>query len=192
MAKHNLYVIAGCNGAGKTTASYTLLPDILDCQEFINADEIARGLSPFKPEKAAIKAGRIMLNSIKELINAKADFAFETTLSTRSYANLVKKAQDNGYFVTLVFFWLNSVSLAKERVRIRVKEGGHFIDNETIVRRYTNGIKNLVNIYSDIVDYWIIIDNSDTPSDLIAEGDKLKSRKIYNPISWNKIIDHAK
>jgi len=133
-----------------------------------------------------------MLNSIKELINAKADFAFETTLSTKSYANLVKKAQENGYFVILVFFWLNSVSLAKERVRIRVKEGGHFIDNETIVRRYTNGIKNLVNIYSDIVDYWIIIDNSDTPSDLIAEGDKLKSRKIYNPISWNKIIDHAK
>ncbi len=107
----NLYIISGCNGAGKTTASYSVLPDMLDCNEFVNADEIARGLSPFQPDKVAIEAGRIMLNRIHYLISQNEDFAFETTLSTRSYRNFVKEAQLNGYFVTLVYFWLNSVDL---------------------------------------------------------------------------------
>lgn len=112
----NLYIISGCNGAGKTTASYSVLPDMLDCKEFVNADEIARGLSPFQPDKVAIEAGRIMLNRINELLAKKVDFAFEITLASKSYRNFVKKAQLNGYFVTLVYFWLNSVDLAIERV----------------------------------------------------------------------------
>jgi len=116
----NLYIIAGCNGAGKTTASYSVLPDMLDCNEFVNADEIARGLSPFQPDKVAIEAGRIMLNRIHELISKKEDFAFETTLSTRSYRNFVKEAQLNGYFVTLVYFLLNSAAMhAPERTSTR-------------------------------------------------------------------------
>jgi len=91
----NLYIISGCNGAGKTTASYSVLPDMLNCKEFVNADEIARGLSPFQPDKVAIEAGRIMLNRINELLVQKVDFAFETTLSSKSYRNFVKRAQFN-------------------------------------------------------------------------------------------------
>jgi len=122
----NLYVIAGCNGAGKTTASYTILPEILDCKEFINADEIAKGLSPFQPGKAAIEAGRIMLDRIDELISQGVDFSFETTLASKSHLTRIKKAQKEGYLVTLLFFWLRGVELAKERVQIRISEGGPF------------------------------------------------------------------
>tara|TARA_B100002003_G_scaffold251028_1_gene292690 strand:+ start:68 stop:400 length:333 start_codon:yes stop_codon:yes gene_type:complete len=100
------YIIAGCNGAGKTTASYTILPEILECDEFVNADEIAKGLSPFKPERAGIQAGRLMLQKIKTLVNSEQDFAFETTLSTRSYQNFVLEAQKNGFSVTILFFCL--------------------------------------------------------------------------------------
>ena len=116
----NLYIISGCNGAGKTTASYTVLPDMLNCKEFVNADEIAKGLSPFNPDKVAIEAGRIMLNRVKDLINHNVDFAFETTLATKTYTQFIKDAQDKGYFVTLLYFWLNSVDLAIERVKSRV------------------------------------------------------------------------
>jgi predicted ABC-type ATPase len=130
----NLYVIAGCN-AGKTTASYSILPEILDCKEFVNADEIAKGLSPFQPEKAAIEAGRIMLTRIDELISQKVDFAFETTLATKSHVTRIKKAQKLGYLITLLFFWLRDVELAKKRVVIRINEGGHSIPDATIVRR---------------------------------------------------------
>ncbi|MFN8415067.1 MAG: zeta toxin family protein [Cytophagaceae bacterium] len=140
----NLYIIAGCNGAGKTTASFTVLPEILDCREFINADEIARGLSPFQPEKVAIQAGRIMLNRMNELLQNKVEFAFETTLSTRSYIQFIKRAHEEGYNVILIFFWLNTVDLAKERVKIRVSEGGHNIPEEVIERRYQLGLKNLL------------------------------------------------
>jgi predicted ABC-type ATPase len=120
----NLYTIAGCNGAGKTTASFTVLPEMLDCDEFINADEIARGLSPLNPEKAAIEAGRLMLTKIDKLISNKKDFAFETTLATKSYVKTILKAKGNGYQVSLVFFWLDSVKLAINRVHTRVLEGG--------------------------------------------------------------------
>jgi len=104
----NLYIISGCNGAGKTTASYSILPDMLNCKEFVNADEIAKGLSPFQPDRVAIESGRIMLSRIKELLNHNVDFAFETTLATKSYVQLIREAQSKGYFVTLVYFWLSS------------------------------------------------------------------------------------
>lgn len=118
----NLYIIAGCNGAGKTTASFTILPEILDCKEFVNADEIAKGLSPFQPEKVSIEAGRIMLRRINELITEHESFAFETTLSSRSYQRKIKEAKKKGYRVTLLFFWLQTIDLAKERVKTRVLE----------------------------------------------------------------------
>ena len=148
----NLYIIAGCNGAGKTTASYTILPDILDCQEFVNADEIAKGLSPFMPEKVSLEAGRIMLKRINKLLLQKESFAFETTLSTRTYKNKIIEAKDCGYRVTLLFFWLQNIELAKERVKTRVFEGGHNVAAEIIERRYIKGIKNLFKIYLPIVD----------------------------------------
>ncbi|HWZ03579.1 MAG TPA: zeta toxin family protein, partial [Mucilaginibacter sp.] len=123
----NLYIIAGCNGAGKTTASYTILPEILDCREFVNADNIAAGISPFNPESVAIEAGRIMLKRIDELLSEEVDFAFETTLATRSYVSFIKKAKQVGYQVTLLYFWLNSPQMAYDRVAKRVSEGGHNI-----------------------------------------------------------------
>lgn len=142
-----LFIIAGCNGAGKTTASYTILPEILDCDEFVNADEIAKGLSPFRPENAGIQAGRLMLQRIKSLIEQGRDFAFETTLATKSYKNLVEQVKKDGYWVTLIFFFLNSQELAVKRVEIRVKEGGHHIPEKVIRRRYDNGLKNFFTIF---------------------------------------------
>lgn len=127
-----LYIIAGCNGAGKTTASFTILPEILDCREFVNADEIAKGLSPFQPEKVSFEAGRIMLNRIQDLLLANVNFAFETTLSAISYKNKIIKAKESGYQTTLLFFWLQSIGIAKERVRTRVLEGGHNIEDVVI------------------------------------------------------------
>jgi predicted ABC-type ATPase len=184
----NLYVISGCNGAGKTTASYTVLPDMLDCKEFINADEIAKGLSPFQPDKAAIDSGRIMLNRIKDLINHNVDFAFETTLATKSYVQFIRKAQSKGYFVTLIYFWLNSPELAVERVKTRVISGGHDIPINVINRRYWAGINNLSRLYLPICDYWLIIDNSEPPFQIVAEGFKTEDIEINNQIIYNKIV----
>ncbi|MFO7933644.1 MAG: zeta toxin family protein [Bacteroidales bacterium] len=178
----NLFIIAGCNGAGKTTASFTLLPKMLDCDEFINADEIARGISPFNPDKAAIEAGRYMLRKIDKLIRNRKDFAFETTLATRSYTKTIQKAKENGYQITLVFFWLDSVELAIERVHTRVLEGGHNIPEAVIIRRYFSGITNLFNLYLPICDYWMIFDNSISPSELIAEGYPDGETEVLNAI----------
>lgn len=169
MVEKNLYIIAGCNGAGKTTASFTILPDIINCKEFVNADEIARGLSPFQPEKVAFSAGRIMLKRIQELLKENESFAFETTLSTRSYKHKIVEAKENGYTTTLLFFWLQNVELAKERVRIRVSEGGHNIEPEVIERRYYHGIRNLFEIYLPIVDGAFIFDNSNGRHQLMAQ-----------------------
>ena len=165
-----LYVIAGCNGAGKTTASYTILPEILDCKEYVNADEIAKGISPFRPEKASIQAGRLMLSRIKSLIRDGESFAFETTLSTRSYTKLIKEAKEKGFQVYLLFFWLHSPQLAVERVRVRVLEGGHHIPYDVILRRYEKGLKNFFKLYLSIVDQWFLIDNSGEPYEIIAEN----------------------
>lgn len=107
-----IYIIAGCNGAGKTTASFTILPEMLDCKEFVNADEIARGLSPFQPDNAGIQAGKLMLSRIKRLIESSENFAFETTLATKSYVNLLETAKHKGLLITLLFFWLHSPDLA--------------------------------------------------------------------------------
>ena len=124
MSQPNLYIISGSNGAGKTTASFTVLTDILNCKEFLNADEIAKGLSPFQPETVSIDAGRIMLSRIKDLLRLKVDFAFETTLASKAYAKYILDAQAKGYSVTLLYFWLNSPNLAVERVKSRVQSGG--------------------------------------------------------------------
>ncbi len=184
----NLYIISGCNGAGKTTASYSVLPDILDCKEFVNADEIAKGLSPFQPEKVAIEAGRIMLERINSLIKQNVDFAFETTLAAKSYARLVKLAKSQGYFVTLIYFWLNSPELAVERVRNRVNSGGHDIPISVIYRRYESGMNNLGNIYLPICDFWLIIDNSEPPFQIVAEGNYSGIIEINDPDKYNQII----
>jgi predicted ABC-type ATPase len=183
----NLYIIAGCNGAGKTTASFSILPEILDCREFVNADEIARGLSPFQPEKVAIEAGRIMLHRIEELLNENENFAFETTLATKSYKNTIQKAQAKGYNVTLLFFWLQTIELAKARVKTRVAEGGHNIESEVIERRYISGIKNLFDIYIPVADYVMIFDNSEGDKKLIAETANKSKLKIIDNVKYDNL-----
>jgi len=183
----NLYVIAGCNGAGKTTASYTVLPEILDCKEFVNADIIAAGISPFNPESVALEAGRIMLSRIRELIDEQADFAFETTLATRSYIGLIKDAKKHGYQIILLFFWLDSPQQAVKRVAMRVAKGGHHIPNETVHRRYYRGIKNLVHLYTPYCDKWMVLDNMDMQPEIVAQYDEL-GKVIYNDELWNTIL----
>jgi predicted ABC-type ATPase len=182
-----LYIIAGCNGAGKTTASFTILPEILDCKEFINADEIARGLSPFRPENVAIEAGRLMLKRFDDLLREGISFAFETTLSTKSYRQKILSAKHTGYKITLVFFWLRSVELAKNRVRTRVNAGGHNIEDNVIERRYMNGIRNLFDIYIPIADEIFIFDNSDNAQEIIAKKEIDEGLTIIDTYKYNKI-----
>ncbi len=187
MTDKNLYIIAGCNGAGKTTASFTILPEIIECKEFVNADEIAKGLSPFQPEKVAFESGRIMLKRITELLYDNQSFAFETTLSTKSYKSKILEAKEKGYTVTLLFFWLQNVELAKARVKMRVSEGGHNIEPEIIERRYFRGIKNLFKIYLPIVDGAIIFDNSNGKHELLAEKTVDGQLNIIDSIKFNEL-----
>ncbi|MBR6169807.1 MAG: zeta toxin family protein [Bacteroidaceae bacterium] len=168
--KMNLYVIAGCNGAGKTTASFTVLPEMLKCREFVNADEIAAGISPFNPEGVAIQAGRLMIDRIIQLLKDGETFAFETTLATRSYVKLIQQAKKRGYFVTLLFFSLSTSEQAQRRVAQRVSMGGHNIPSDVIVRRYEAGLQNLFQLYMPICDYWTLYDNSNCPAVRIASG----------------------
>lgn len=183
----DLYIISGCNGSGKTTASYTILPEILSCLEFVNADNIAHGLSPFNPESVAFESGRIMLKRIRELMIAQVDFAFETTLSTRSYVSLIKQAQQAGYKVSLLYFWLGSPELAIARVAKRVSKGGHHIPADVIRRRYYRGIYNLYKLYMPVCDQWTLITNMDLLPQVIAKYDSA-GKVIFNKDTLDTII----
>ena len=190
-----LYIISGCNGSGKTTASYTMLPEMLDCSEFVNSDEFAKGLSPFNPEKASIQASRYMIMKIRYLLKKQKDFGIETTLATRTLLKTIRLAQDAGYTVTLLYFWLNSPELAVERVAARVEAGGHDIPEETIRRRYRVGIDYFFHDYAPICERWILADNSQIPFRVIAEGSKndlinIKDETTYEQIRRQAIERH--
>jgi len=186
-SEKKLYIIAGCNGAGKTTASKRLLPDLIFCTEFINADEIAFKLCPENVESVALLAGRMMLLKIDEKLKDGLSFAIETTLSTKSYFGLINRAQLLGYHVILIFFWLNSYELAIQRVYSRVLHGGHFIDDEVVRRRYKRGTFNLINIYISLIDELLVFDNSESPLQLIAEKNNRFQLNILNYNKWNKL-----
>lgn len=188
----NLFIISGCNGAGKTTASYTVLPEILHCREFVNADEIARGLSPFNPEGVAIEAGRLMLQRIESLLSQDVSFSIETTLATKTYINLVRLAQRRGYQVHLIFFWLENPELAVQRVAERVKKGGHNIPTDVIYRRYVTGISNLFKYFMNEVDLWMIYDNSRSPRTFVARGGRMVDVEIYSENTYNKISAYVR
>lgn len=192
MNEKRLYIIGGPNGAGKTTASYSVLPKILECREFVNADEIARGLSPFNPESVAIEAGRLMLTRISELLRRNESFSIETTLATRSYFRLIEQAHRQGYDVTLLFFWLRTPEQAIERVAERVSKGGHNIPSDVIRRRYQEGINNLFQIYMPIVDTWVLVNNSMTPRSIIATGGREQQTKILNEVEYKNIETYVK
>ena len=187
MAK-KMYIIAGCNGAGKTTASFTILPEFMQCEEYVNADEIARGLSPFHPERVPVEAGKLMISRMTEFLRKGVTFAVETTLSTHSYVNLIKRAHKAGYTVELFFLWLSSADVAVRRVAKRVAEGGHNIPEDVIRRRYDAGIRNLIETYSQIVDRWILIDNN-TTSVVVAET-RNGETTVFDLDRYNKILSH--
>ena len=165
-----MYIISGCNGSGKTTASYTLLPELLDCSEFVNSDEFAKSLAPFHPETAYITASRYMLKKLRYLFTRREDFCIETTLATRSLLKTVRMAQDQGYFVTVVYLWLRSPEIAIKRVAARVEAGGHDVAPDVIRRRYYTGLEYFFELYSPVCDKWMLVDNSETEFRIIAEG----------------------
>ena len=167
----NVYVVAGPNGAGKSTFAQTFLPEYADCREFVNADLIAAGLSPFNPESLAIQAGRLMLQRIEALAEAGIDFGFETTLAGRSYVPLLHNLRDRGYRLHLFFLWLPEVELAVSRVQDRVLAGGHAIPEEVIQRRFARGLRNFFEVYQPMVDAWILFDNSGKKPRRIAKGE---------------------
>lgn len=178
MSTPRLYIIAGCNGAGKTTASMSILPEVLDCREFVNADEIAKGLSPFKPEEVAIEAGRLMLQRIDTLLSRHVSFAIETTLATRSYKNLVERAKASGYQVILLFFWLSSPEMAEMRVAQRVASGAHNIPKDVIHRRYWAGLRNLFEIFVPIIDLWSLYDNNTETQPIVKNSIVVDNNKL--------------
>lgn len=186
-----LYIIAGCNGAGKTTASYTVLPEILGCQEFVNADEIARGLSPFNPESVTIQAGRLLVKRVDELLSHGDTFAIETTLSPRTYRTLILKAQAQGYRCSLLYFWLESPEMAEMRVAKRVEAGGHGVPPKVIHRRYRLGLEHLFELYMPCVDYWVLFDNSSLNRVLVAEGGKELQTTVHNPETFHQIEEYV-
>ena len=189
-----LYIIAGCNGAGKRLHPIPCCPKCWGCREFVNADEIAKGLSPFNPESVAIEAGRLMLQRMDDLLSEGEDFAFETTLATRSYVKFVERAQAKGYFVTLLYFWLPTPEQAIERVATRVSEGGHNIPSDVIRRRYANGIKNLTILYTPICNFWTIYDNSSADEEIkiVASGEKNITIHVEDALSYKLITNYER
>lgn len=167
-----LYIIAGPNGAGKTTASMSILPGVLHCKEFVNADNIARGISPLNPEDdiVSIAAGKLMMQRVRVLLEGNENFAIETTLATRSHAALVKEAHDHGFYVVLLFFYLDSPDISVRRVAQRVQEGGHNIPRETIFRRYEKGLQNFNELFKPVVDTWMLYNGSDVEKVLMDAG----------------------
>jgi predicted ABC-type ATPase len=164
----NLYIIAGPNGAGKTTFARKFLPDYAKCLEFVNVDLIASGLSPFAPERAAIHAGRLMLEQIHSLAERGVEFGFETTLSGRTYVKLLQEMRKRGYLIHIFFLWISGVELALERIRLRVRNGGHHIPEDIVRRRFGRSLPNFIGFYKSLADSWAIFDNSGDVPKMIA------------------------
>jgi len=158
--KSKCYIIAGPNGAGKTTLAYEFLPIEAECLNFINADLIAQGLSPFQPDRMAIEAGRLMIHRIDECVRENESFAFETTFSGKGYVRKIKYWKSQGYEIVIYFLKLPSVDLAIERVRFRVTQGGHNVPEDIIRRRFDRSWKNFQEIYRHLADSWTVFDTS--------------------------------
>lgn len=187
-----IFMISGPNGAGKTTAAMDLMPGLLNCEEYVNADSIAAGLSPFKPETAAIKAGRLMLQRIHELASQKSDFAFETTMASRSFLPFLQRCKAEGHTIHLLFLWLHSPELALKRIASRVLEGGHDVPAKFVRRRYRSGIKNFFNLYIPVADTWLLYDNSQLEPVLVAQKSSEKPSEVIHKEKWDIIREAIK
>jgi predicted ABC-type ATPase len=184
-----LFVIAGPNGAGKSTAARALVPNFVASPEFVNADEIAKGLSGFRPESVAWQAGRLMLARLSELAQSRVDFAFETTLASRSFAPWLRERQLEGYEVNLLYFWLPSVAMAIARVRSRVRAGGHHVPEEDVRRRYERSRTNFLQLYMPLANTWEVYDNSAARRCTVAYGGSGRSETIVAPAIWQNFIE---
>ncbi|GAA6620923.1 zeta toxin family protein [Scytonema sp. NUACC26] len=185
----SLYVIGGANGSGKTTVAMNLLPNFLECFEYVNADSIAAGLSPLNPESMAIEAGRLMIQRLRALSESGSDFAFETTLAAKTFAPFIVNCRAKGYTINLIYFWLRSPDLAVERVARRIASGGHSIPEDVIRRRYERGRKNLVSLYLPLCDGWMVYDNSSSLPRIVSERIINQLPIIYENNIWNKITE---
>ena len=185
--KPQVIIIAGPNGAGKSTLAPFLLRDTLKVREYINADPIALGLSGFDPTSVALAAGRIMLNRLHELATQKKSFALESTLAARSYAGWIERLRAEGYSFQLMFLWLQSPDLAVQRVRARVRSGGHDVPEDVIRRRYERGLKNFWTLYQPLAASWAVYDNSATmiPT-LLATGERREVLTLDQPYLWKE------
>jgi predicted ABC-type ATPase len=182
-----IFVIGGPNGAGKTTVAGGLLPEILECDEYVNADAIATALSPFESDRAAFKAGRVMLEVIHDLAARRKDFAFETTMASRTFAPFLRRCRARGYEINLLFLWLNSIALAERRVAKRVRGGGHGIPRKVIRRRYGAGIRNFLKLYVPLADNWFVYDNSGRHPGLVAQSEAGGKIRLHDAKIWGKI-----
>jgi predicted ABC-type ATPase len=187
--KPNLYIIAGPNGAGKTTFARKFLPDYVKCLEFVNVDLIANGLSPFDPERAALKAGRIMLEQIHSLAKRGADFGFESTLSGKTYVRFLQGMKRGGYSIHIFFLWINDVELALERIKLRVRNGGRAIPEATVRRRFGRSLRNFLRVYKPLADSWTIFDNSRDVPKMIAFEESGKT-EILDPDLFNNLLKY--
>jgi predicted ABC-type ATPase len=183
----DVIVFGGPNGAGKTTAAFKLLPTRLDIREFVNADEIARGLSPFNPEGSAVAAGRAMLQRLNDLAQSGESFAFETTCAGRGHVRFLEHCRGLGYHLTLVFLWLPSSEMAIARVAHRVRKGGHNIPRDVIVRRYRAGLWNMRYLYLSVVDTALIFNSANESGSIIAERRGTNPLKINDVARWKQI-----
>jgi len=168
MKVKNVYIIAGPNGSGKTTFAKKFLPDYAKCPNFVNADLIAQGLSPFSPRTAAIKAGRLVLEQIHSLADKNLDFAFETTLSGKSYIPFLTELKKKNYSINIFFLWIPNTELALNRIKDRVSTGGHDVPAVDVRRRFHRGIYNFIHYYKSLADTWSLFNNADAVPKLIA------------------------
>ncbi|MBL9001082.1 MAG: AAA family ATPase [Phycisphaerae bacterium] len=188
----HVIILGGPNGAGKSTAARGLLRDLLGLADFVNADTIASGLSGYAPERVAFAAGRIMLSRLHELAAERADFAFETTMSSRTFAPWLAGLRSSGYMIHIVFMWLRSPELALRRVRRRVREGGHDVPEGVIRRRYTRGARNFVRLYLPLADSWRVYDNSATANpQLVAFGGFNLPTIVNRAAAWRRLLQES-
>jgi predicted ABC-type ATPase len=173
-----IYLIAGCNGAGKTTFAREFLPHDVKCLNFLNADLIAQGLSPLNTNAAAIKAGRLLLAEFRAFVAGRKTFAFESTLSGKTYVGLLKHAQENGFRIHLHYLWLPNPAVAIARVHERVKKGGHNVPVVDIRRRFVRSLKHFTHAYAQLADRWAVWDSRQMPPKLFFESDTCGTEKL--------------